>query len=170
VNMGKGGENTNQARARFKELLAQLPRYATIYYGLNDAAVDVWKGEIAPRVSIEQFTDNLRYFVRELKRTGATPILMTPNPLAWTAQQLELYGKPPYDPSAPDGHNVLVRAYAQKVRDLAGEEKVPLLDVFDLFEQCATTTGYAPLLLDGVHPSEFGHRLIADALAPLIKP
>jgi hypothetical protein len=51
--------------------------------------------------------------------------LLTANPLAWTAQERQLDGKPPYHPEEAEGHNVILKDYAAAVRKIAEEENVP---------------------------------------------
>ena len=104
--------------------------------------------------------------VGALKTAGAEVCLMTPNPVRWTARLRELYPGPPYDPTDPDGWNVLLREYAETVRQLAREEKVRLVDVYGAFEEYGRAPGQSidDLLLDGMHPNSRGHRLIADLL------
>ena len=113
VNAGVGGNTTVLARKRFeKDVLAHDPDIVTISFGINDSAVDVWKGATEPRVDVEQYEANLRYFVQTLRQCGATPILMTPNPLAWTPTLKDTYGKAPYDRDDPEGFNVTLKQYA----------------------------------------------------------
>ncbi|HWC90807.1 MAG TPA: GDSL-type esterase/lipase family protein, partial [Pirellulales bacterium] len=69
INAGVGGNSTEMARKRFEaDVLSQRPRIAIIQFGINDAAVDVWKTPPAtqPRVSLERYEANLRSFVRSL--------------------------------------------------------------------------------------------------------
>ncbi len=169
TNAGVGGESTPSARERFeRDVLARKPDVVTIYYGLNDAAVDVWKGATEARVAAAAFEENLRYFVTKLREQGGQAILMTPNPCSWTAKERELYGKPPYRPDEVDGHNALLPAYLAAVRKVAETEKTPLVDVFTLLQDYAHKHSYSEITLDGVHPNDFGHRLIADALLGVI--
>ncbi len=169
VNAGVGGNSTTDARARFEQdVLARGPDVVTVAFGINDAAVDVWKGDTSPRVPIEDYRANLRYFVEVLKEQGSRPILMTPNPLAWTPKLIELYGKPPYDPGSADGLNVLLADYAEVARKVAKEEGVALVDVWKLFREHQERHPEASLLLDGMHPNERGHRLIAEALLKVL--
>ena len=171
VNMGIGGENTDSARARFaRDVLSFSPSFVVIYYGLNDAAIDVWKGATEPRISLDKFTDNYRYFISTARENNITPILLTPNPCSWSQQQLSLYGKPPYDPSHPEGFNKLLLPYVERLRSLASELNLSLVDVFAIIQTAASTSGYAHYMLDGVHPNERAHSLIADSLIPLLKP
>lgn len=169
VNAGVGGNSTTDARARFEQdVMARDPDVVTVAFGINDAAVDVWKGDTTPRVRIEDYRANLRYFVDTLEERGSRPILMTPNPLAWTPKLLELYGKPPYDPGSADGLNVLLTDYAEVVRNVAKEDGVALVDVWQIFKQHQALHPEESLLLDGMHPNERGHRLIAEALLKVL--
>ena len=103
INAGVGGNTTEMARKRFEaDVLSHRPRIAIIQFGINDAAVDVWKTPPAtqPRVSLERYEANLRHFVETLKSSHALVVLMTPNPLRWTPKLKEMYGRPPYQPES----------------------------------------------------------------------
>jgi len=63
----------------------------------------------------------------------------------------------------------VLTGYVDAVRGLAQEKQAPLVDVFALLREEARETGYARLLLDGVHPNDYAHALIADALMPYLK-
>lgn len=169
VNAGVAGHNTNHARVRFvKDVLDHNPDIVVIQFGINDAAVDVWKDPPAtkPRISLERYVENLCHFVSTLKARNVQVILMTPNPLRWTPQIIEIYGKPPYLPEESTGFNVKLQEYAEAARQIAKSENVPLIDIYRSFENYARTEAKSDhyLLLDGIHPNEHGHRLIADQL------
>ena len=173
MNAGIGGHNTNHARKRFeKDVLAQRPDIVVIQFGINDAAIDVWKKPPAtkPRVSREVYEQNLRHFVGVLKKQDARVVLMTPNPLRWTTKMREMYGKPPYRPSETNGFNVMLADYAKSVREVAKATDVELVDVYESFEKFGATGDQSvdDLLLDGIHPNEDGHRLVADLLLPVL--
>mgnify|MGYP000850606482 CR=1 FL=1 len=168
-NKGVPGDTTEEARRRFeKDVLALRPHLVIIQFGINDSAVDLWRTPPAssPRVPLDSYKTNLKMMVGALKTAGAEVCLMTPNPVRWTARLRELYPGPPYDPTDPDGWNVLLREYAETVRQLAREEKVRLVDVYGAFEEYGRAPGQSidDLLLDGMHPNSRGHRLIADLL------
>ena len=169
INAGIGGNHTDLARARFdRDLLAENPDLVIIQFGINDAAVDVWKQPPAtePRVSPQRFETNLRHFVSTLRSRGCRIILMTPNPLRWTPKLREMYGTAPYDVDDEDGFNVQLRVYAALVRNLAKDEGVPLIDVYESFQRYGKQAGQSidDLLSDGMHPNERGHGLVADLL------
>ncbi len=164
-NAGAGGNTTERAKARFdRDVLARKPDLVIILFGINDAAVDVWKDPPAtgPRVPPGEYRAHLVTFVRRLRDAGAGVVLMTPNPLAWSETTRRLYAAAPYLPDDPDGFNVLLRDYAAAVREVAREEGCGLVDVFTAFREVEKAPGN--LTPDGMHPGEEGHRLIADRL------
>ena len=175
VNAGVGGNTTQHARKRFDpEVLAHAPEVVIIQFGINDAAVDVWRDPPAraPRVALDAYGKNLRYFVDALRKRGASVVLMTPNPLRWTPKLKRLYGKPPYRPETPDGFNVVLKRYAEKVREIAEAEGTSLVDTARIFAKYGAQPGQSvdDLLLDGMHPNEKGHRLVAECLWRVLEP
>ena len=169
INAGIAGNTSDDGCKRFKgDVLDRRPELVIIQFGINDAAVDVWKKPPAsePRVSLKDYTANLHYFVSELQRSGARVILMTPNPTRWTEKLRSLYSKPPYEPANPDGFNILLKDYAQAVREVAKQSGAGLADVYATFESYGAQKNRTvdDLLLDGMHPNQEGHRLTADVL------
>ena len=172
VNAGVGSDTTATAAARFeRDVLAHEPDLVVIQLGINDSAVDVWKNATEPRVPIDEYERRLEEFVTAIEARGATVVLMTPNPLRWTDRLKALYGKPPYDADDPDGFNLLLRDYAERVRRVAARNGVPLVDSFRLFTEYGRGEGRSvdDLLLDGMHPNDAGHALEADALLEVIR-
>lgn len=169
VNAGVPGNTTADALRRFdRDVAEHKPAIVVVQFGINDAAVDVWKDPPAtqPRVSRQDYEKNLREIVKRVRALGARAILMTPNPNRWTPQMLKLYGQPPYRPGDPDGFNVLLRDYAETMRRVAREEKLPLVDVYKAYdERKEPAQSIDALLLDGVHPNDAGHQLVAELLA-----
>jgi lysophospholipase L1-like esterase len=175
INAGVPSNTTADGRARFeRDVLAHQPDLVIIQFGINDSTINVWANppESEPRIALKDYSQNLRFFIEKLRARGAKVTLMTPNPMRWTAELKKLYGKPPYDPTDADGFNRTLRPYAEEVRRIAREEKVPLVDVFLAFEEEGRKPGGSidALLLDGMHPNEKGHRLAADRLIERIVP
>ena len=167
INAGIGGNNTDQAGKRLvNDVLMKNPDIVIVQFGINDAAVDVWKTPPAtqPRVSLENYKRNLHDMLTQIKATGAVPILMTPNPMAWTDKLRQLYGRSPYQPDDPDGFNCLLKEYSAACRELARSEKIHLIDIDNEFRKHDINS----LLLDGMHPNDTGHALIAERLLPAI--
>lgn len=168
-NAGVPSNTTRDARGRFaRDVLAHKPRVVVIQFGINDAAVDVWKQPpaTAPRVPLADYEQNLRWMVTTLRERQAKPVLMTTNPTRWTPKLRELYGRPPYRPQEADGFDApLLARYNEAVRSLAAELAVPLVDVHHAFISKDAET----LLLDGLHPNDAGHQLIAELLVPILR-
>ncbi len=174
-NAGIPSSTTMQARKRLQEdVLRFQPRIVVMQFGLNDAALDVWKKPPAtePRVPLKNFIENYREMITEAQKQGAKVILMTTNPLRWSSKIRELYGKPPYDANAEDGFEALYLVdYNQAVRELAIEFKVPLVDVHEAYASFAKEhkTTINTMLTDGMHPGDLGHQLVAELLVPTIR-
>lgn len=169
INASVGGATTEDARSRLNGVLRNQPDIVVIQFGINDAAVDVWKEPPAdaPRVSLKSYRDNLRHIVQKSREMGAIPILMTPNRVYWTARLKQRYGKPPYDPNRWDGFDIILADYAQVVRELAKELNVQLVDIHA--EYTRQGQAGATLLLDGMHPNDQGHALVLAKLVPVLE-
>ena len=177
VNQGVPGNRTTDAVQRFEtDVRAFRPDVVILLFGINDSAVDVWRNATEPRVPLETYRTNLTKMVRTLKADGAGPILVTPQPMCWTEKLKGLYAGPPhhdrspYDAADPLGFNATLVDYVQVVREVAEQEKVSLVDVHKQFMDYHSVEGQdlSDLLLDGMHPNDKGHRMIADALLPVI--
>jgi lysophospholipase L1-like esterase len=171
INAGIRGNTTEDGLKRFeKDVLARDPDHVIIQFGLNDSAIDVRDGKTEPRSSLESFEKNLAHFVRTLKSKGVKAILMTPNAMIWTDKLKEVNGMPPYDTEDPWGLNVMNARYAAAVRNVAEDNAVPLVDIYRYFEEYDRVEGQraADLLLDGMHPNDTGHHLIASLLSKQI--
>jgi lysophospholipase L1-like esterase len=61
--------------------------------------------------------------------------------------------------------------YNQAVRVLASELKVPLVDVHAAYASFAEEhkTTIDAMLVDGMHPGDLGHQLVAELLVPTIR-
>lgn len=144
TNKGVGGRNTDVAASKFNEEVMDLdPNLVIIQFGINDA--------LGPDfVALNTYTDHLTGMIRDLHAAGSKVILMTPNRL--TSQD-----------------NLLV-PYVESVRNIADTEGVALVDVYKMFTDYATDPSHSvdDLLLDGQHPNQLGHQMVADALEALI--
>lgn len=172
INKGVGGNSTAMAAKRLQDDVLDLkPDLVVIQFGINDASVDVWKTppETSSRVSLGDYEKNLRDFVDEIRNGGGEVILMTPNQVRWTPKLREMYGKPPYDPEDPRGFTKILEGYAQAVRDVSRDLKVPIVDVYAFYDTPERSqSDCADLLPDGMHPSEEGHAWVAAELGQLL--
>jgi lysophospholipase L1-like esterase len=174
INAGVPGDHTVRARERFeRDVLAHDPDLVVIQFGINDAAIDVWKDPPAKtsRVSLEDYRTQLVYFLDTLQSKGIAAVLMTSNPLRWNEKMRQMYGKPPYRPEVENGFEEPLLPYLGVVRELATERKIPLVDVHQEFSEFTKREGgrVDDLLLDGIHPNETGHGVVARALLPELR-
>lgn len=174
-NAGIGGNTTRDARKRFdRDVLQHRPMMIVMQFGINDAAVDVWKQPPATqaRVPLTEYTENLRAMIAAARKQNAKVILMTTNPIRWSSKLREMYGKLPYHPDAEDGFDAPVLAgYNAALRKLALELNVPLVDVRAAYPDFAAKhkTTIDGLLPDGMHPNDLGHQLVSELLVPAIR-
>lgn len=174
-NAGIGGNTTRDAKNRFqKDVLQHKPRVVVMQFGINDSAIDVWKKPPAAesRVPLPEYDANLREMIAAARAQKAKVILMTTNPLRWTQRLKDMYGKPPYQPDKEDGFETpALLDYNETVRRLAGELGLPLIDIHALYPAFAMEHGktIGELLLDGMHPNDLGHQLVAEQLVPEIR-
>jgi lysophospholipase L1-like esterase len=174
INAGIGNTTTHDGKLRFdRDVRGHTPQLVVIQFGINDSWIDADLGRTEPRLTREEFRDNLRYFIRTLREDGAGTILMTPNPMRWSDPvYIELFSSKPglLDTGQERGINALLDLYAQDVRDVASEQGTPLVDVFAAFEDYGKQPGKSidELLLagDGIHPNDAGQRLVCELLTP----
>ncbi len=142
INVGIGGERTDQALKRLDQII-QLPNdtdpvttkhttethagvhvlhgqpdVVTVMYGTNDSYVD--KGATTSRITIEEYRQNLETIVAQLLRRGILPVLMTEP--RWSER------------AAPNGlgenPNERLEPYMVACRQTAAKWRVPLIDHF----------------------------------------
>lgn len=193
INAGVWGYTSFQGLARFKELLAFQPDMVLVSFGGNDAqqvhvpdvnyvrnhdridrltkstrkfrvaqlAVAGWdyagmmtagRG-FMPRVSVDEYRSNLREIIRLGHEKGITIVLMT-RPFIGVSDE-------------PQNWKTHAPQYNAATREIAKEEKVPVIDVYEAFHS------REKLFDDESHFGVEGHReaaiMIRDAVLPLIR-
>lgn len=170
LNRGVGGNTTRDALARLeRDVLAVNPRLVVMQFGINDSAVDVWQDPpvTVPRVAREDYVANLRQLVHAVRRHGSAVVLMTTNRVYWGPIVRERYGRPPYDPTDPEGFNRLwLDGYNTALREVAAAEHVPLVDLNQAYHDAPNPREF--LLPDWLHPGDAGHALVARLLTPVV--
>ncbi|MBX3440687.1 MAG: hypothetical protein KF861_24565, partial [Planctomycetaceae bacterium] len=157
VNVGLGGERTDQALARLNDVIALQPRVVTIMYGTNDSYVD--QGQSASRLTVDEYRTNLQALVSQLLLRGIEPVLMTEP--RWAASAgLNGLGEHP---------NVRLEPFVDACRAVARELKVPLVDHFAYWtDQERGGRNLADWTTDGCHPNPAGHRELANLMLPVL--
>ena len=111
-----------------------------------------------PITSQERFLRSVRLLSQEIREAGATPLLYATWAYADGCPKLSALGL---------SHEEMARQMAAAFQRAANEADIPLADAGRLFREAADPASlYAP---DGVHPSEAGTRLAAEALAAAMK-
>lgn len=160
VNKGVGGNDTQMARERFqRDVLDEKPDMFIFCFGCNDSAIDVWKEATEPRVSLETYLENLRYFVHEVRAIGSRVIFWTSPPMFMTEILRSYYGKEPY---LSKGFNFSLDRYLEAACKLMAEENVELVPVNRIFKDLlgGNEEKLLELLPDGMHPGNDGHKII----------
>lgn len=154
INAGVGGNNTNDAKARFqKDVLSKNPDTVIICFGMNDSARDM-----AKYVEIETFKNNLRYFITTLKDRKVNVILVTCNYIEESAYYTR-HKQSVFEPYG--GAAAFVDSYCQAVREVAAEQDVMLADVR---KECDAYANRKLITTDGVHCTALGYSLYSKAI------
>ena len=175
INAGISNTTSRQAVERLDSDVRRFdPDYVIIQFGINDSWIDASLGRTKPRLTLDEYEGYLKTIIETVRADGAKPILMTANPMRWSA----LYGDELKDPALgfdfddPRGINRLLDVYAQRVRDVAQQLNVPLVDVSKRFEAYDRVQGQSisDILLpnDDIHPNDAGHALIAEWLTQVL--
>lgn len=157
VNLGIGGERTDQALLRLDQVYEQKPRVVTVMYGTNDSYVD--QGQTESRITREAYRANLKQIVAELRRRGIEPILMTEP--RWAIGAKNGLGEDP---------NVRLAPFMEACREAAQECNAPLVDHFAQWTEDETKgQKLADWTTDLCHPNPTGHEAIAAAMLPAVQ-
>lgn len=158
VNVGIGGERTDQALARLdKDVIALKPAIVIIMYGTNDSYVDV--GAKTSRLSVEEFTGNLKELLTRLRNADITPVLMTE----------PRWGDKAGKNGAEEHPNVRLEDFMKACREVAKSQKVSLIDNYQVWsDHNAKGNDIGAWTTDQCHPNPEGHRLIAKTMQPVV--
>jgi len=157
LNLGLGGERTDQALARLeRDVLARRPALVTIMYGTNDSYVDI--GATASRLTAAQYRGNLVDLIARLRGRDIQPVLMTEPRWGHAANGLN------EDP------NVRLAQYMAQCREVAQELRVPLVDHFANWrDHAAAGQDLGAWTTDQCHPNPAGHAVLAETMLPVIE-
>lgn len=159
LNVGIGGETSTQGLKRLRTaVIDQHPDVVTVMYGANDSYID--NGKTSPRVPLDEYRANLTTIVRDLRKAGITPIVMTTN----------YYGAA-HPPDGSGKHPQLqMDIYMKACREMAAAENVPLVDHQQWWLDASKAgTDIETWMTDHVHPNARGHAEITKAMLPLVR-
>jgi len=158
LNAGIPGETAPEGLQRFTRQVVHLsPEKVIIMYGANDSFIP--DGYLNPVVSIEKFNENMEKMVLLAIQNSIVPILMTTTPFSRFI-----------DPDDDDRQNRLLDSYLIRVRAIAKQHNLPLVDHFkvwmELDKKSSILNKYLP---DGVHPNVEGNSLIAQTSYDILR-
>ncbi len=147
INRGLNGDTTAGMLRRLKaDVIDRGPMGAVILGGTNDAFL----GRVA-----SEYQSNVRKIISALCRAGIHPVLGTVTPIHPEEAGRILPGQDLQIKKAGQ----LLDEYRRWLRSWARDREVPLIDFAAALSGQETASG--PLLVDGVHPSREGYRLMA---------
>ena len=158
INAGVSGNTTVAALARIeRDVLAHKPHLVVVMFGMNDMAFDAQgmaDAQIADRQA--RFGANFREIIRRCRDAGAEVLLCTPNSI--------------YPNAGPRRPQERLAKYAEEVRTVAAETKVPVADCHRTYESLHRSDPRAWMLLmsETIHPNMNGHKLFAEEMARVI--
>jgi len=141
TNTAQGGRSSMSfiKEGRWEKALSLRADYYLIQFGHNDQP-----GKPGRSTTLEEYRGYLTQYVREARAIGATPILITP-----------LVRREFRDPANPKRIDSSLLPWAEIVRAIAREEKVPLVELHDLSRQFCESMGrdgmrkFSPVKPDG---------------------
>lgn len=155
VNRGVGGDRVADLRARWREDADGLrPDVVSILIGVNDTWRRYDSGEVTP---VRAFEDDYRAILGQV-REGPDAQLLLIEPFLVPVTDEQWAWREDLDPRI------------QAVRRLAEEFDATLLAADGLLNQAARAAGGAEHIAgDGVHPTPYGHTLLAEAWVALVE-
>lgn len=168
VNVGIGGERTDQALKRLDQIISlsaegtitanTQPDIVTVMYGTNDSYID--KGATTTRITVEEYRLNLQTIVVELLRRGILPVLMT-EPRWSNEAAVNGVGENP---------NLRLEPFIVACRETAAKWRVPLIDHFATWTDAGKAgTNLHEWTTDGCHPNPNGHQKLAELMLPVLQ-
>lgn len=166
INRGFGGYTTSNILLALPEILESVRNQkvvlAVVWLGANDASLPD-RGNAVAHVPLEQYMRNLMNIVQQLQQAGVLNIiLVTPPPVWELAPNATLPGE-----TLPHRTYRYTAFYAAAVRAVAAQMKIPLLDMWEWFDNYQDWQSRL-LLPDGLHMNPTGQEVTYNAFMKMI--
>ncbi|MGC3991750.1 MAG: rhamnogalacturonan acetylesterase [Chthoniobacteraceae bacterium] len=160
TNLATPGRSTKTfiKEGRWQKALELKPDYVLIQFGHNDSHPSTQPEATDPATD---YRDNLRRYIDDARKIGATPVLVTP----MVRRNYDVQGKINDDQPAP-AHSLAL--YVEAMKAVGDEKKVPVIDLHAssraLMEKLGPTESakLANKKGDNTHFNEKGARAMAD--------
>lgn len=151
VNVGIGGQNSAEGRARFAhDVLEEKPAVLLLYFGMNDVANE-------PKfLPLEEYLANMAWMIDQARAHGIVPVVATIQHVdvakVMTRHKPESYGA--------EGVNGKIDRYDAALVAMLKQKKVAVADFRRALDEAGGPT--AEMSTDGTHLTPTGYRLLAQ--------
>lgn len=161
-NAGVGGARAWDALQRFdKDVAAYKPKYVTILLGMNDGTYRPYDD-----ATFQTYRQDMQKVVDEIRKIGATPILMTPTMFDARADRARPKNNRPAENTAL--YNSTLAYYGTWLREISVEQGCGFVNMWgplnDLTLEQRKTNPTFTLIKDAVHPDAPGQVIMATSI------
>ena len=155
INEGVSGDKTANMYARITEdVLEHKPDYVSVLIGVNDAWHPISNNR-SSIFSVERYTQLLSMFIEDILEKNPKTIIAVIEPAILDEAPIHAYF---------EAFDNAVRERAQAAKDVAEKYNLIFVPIKEKLEELCKTHPAECWLIDGVHPTQAGHRLIANEL------
>jgi lysophospholipase L1-like esterase len=153
INTGIGGNRAVDLQSRWQfDVLDHRPTVLTIMIGVNDT----WRRyDAGTTTTADDFEESYRDLLTRAQKVGIRQIALF-EPFLVPVSEAQRSWREDLDPKI------------EAVRRLAAEFETELISTDAIMTQAAERIGAEAVATDGVHPTEAGHRVLADAWLSLL--
>jgi lysophospholipase L1-like esterase len=157
INTGIGGDTTAGLLSRFStDVIPQKPDAVILMGGTNDFWWDL---------PTNTALANLFSMAYQAQFHGIAPLFGLPMPFDGNRAAKQPYSQPE---AGYDQLLAKVKSLGQKLKTMAGESDIPVLDFYDIFTDNGGQIHSHLFLDDGLHANRQGHRMMAELAASQI--
>lgn len=155
INSGVSGDKTANMYARITEdVLEHKPDYVSVLIGVNDAWHPISNNRDS-MFSAERYKQLLSMFIEDILAQNPDAVIAVIEPAIIDEAPIHSYF---------EAFDSAVRERAQAAKEAAGKYGAIFVPVKAKLEELCKTYPAEYWLIDGVHPTQAGHRLIANEL------